>query len=196
LGEDSGNCSNDCKTTPNVSGLSVSFFAKQDASADQWQKTVQVGLNGQVYFMISAANNGSLEINNVNISASIPGEVYSLGNLKVDDVQVSGDIVSGINIGTLPSMATKLITFEGRTQTFSEQATKQATATINVSGATQSDSISINLNPSQAAGASISSASQTSDFWQFIKRWYLWILVGLVLIFLFIVVFRRLSSNA
>jgi hypothetical protein len=43
-------------------------------------------------------------------------------------------------------------------------------------------------NPA-AAGLGFSSAKE------FLKRWYLWILIGLVLIFLFIVIFRRFSSN-
>ena len=65
-----------------------------------------------------------LQVNNVNVSANIPSEVASLGNLQVDGVQVSGDIVSGINIGNLAPGTAKSITFEGKTQSISTQATK------------------------------------------------------------------------
>jgi len=197
LGETSDNCPNDCKLNTNTaaSGLSISLFEKQDSSSNQWQKTAKVSSNSQIYFMISATNTSTVQIDNVNVSANIPGEISSLGNLQVNGVAVSGDIVSGINIGSIAPASTKLVTFEGKTQTISAAGTKQATATSNVSGATQSDSVPINFNPTQAAAAISNTPAATTGFWGFLKRWYLWILGGLVLIFLFIVVFKRLSSD-
>ena len=194
LGETTANCSNDCKVNI-TNGLTILFTTKQDSNSDQWQKTAQINSNGQIYFMISVKNNSAAEINNINISANIPSEISSLGNLKIDGVATAGDIVSGINIGSIAPASAKSVTFEGKTQIISATATKQATATSDVSGIKQSDSISINLDSSQAAAA-VSSAPATSGFMGFLKHWYLWILVGLVLIFLFVVVFRRLSSNA
>ena len=181
---------------PVVNGLSVSFFAKQDPNSSQWQKTTQVGSNGKIYFMISVANNSTAQIDNVSISTNIPTEISSLGNLQINGVVLSGDIVSGINIGSLSPTNTKSITFEGKTQNLSAVATKQAIVTSNVSAVTQSDSISITLDPTQAVvAAAVSSAPTTSGFWGFLKHWYLWIFAALVLISLFIIVFRRLSSN-
>ena len=201
LGEVQTNCPNDCKVNINASALSLSFFAKMDPGSSQWQKTVKVGVNSQAYFMISVVNNSSAQIDNVNVSVNIPSEISSLGNLQINGVAVSGDIVSGINIGSLSQATTKLLTFEGKTQTFSGPATKQATATSNIPGlsaqteATQSDYLSIEFNLEQAV-AGVSSAQSTSDIWTFLKHWYLWILGGLVLVFLFVIVFRRLSSEA
>jgi hypothetical protein len=190
-------CSGNNNTINNPSagnGLSVSFFAKTDASSTQWQKTVQVNANSQAYFMISIVNNTNAPIDNINVSANIPGQITTLGNLKIDGVPVSGDIISGISVGTITQGASKSITFEGKTQGFSSQATVQANAAAIVNGVNQLDSLSINFNPSQVT-ASVSSAKNASPFMDFLKRWYLWILVGLVLIFLFIVIFKRLSSN-
>lgn len=188
--------------TPNFSGVnatSISFFAKQDQNISQWQKTVQAGSNSQIYFMISLVNNSVAQIDNASVSANIPVEVSSLGNLQINGTPVSGDIVSGVNIGSLPPASAKSITFEGKTQTFSTQGERQATAASNIAGAVQSDSLLINFNPAQSAAAAVSSAATKSGFWagfwNFLKRWYLWILVGLVLIFLFVVVFKRLSDN-
>lgn len=56
-----------------------------------------------------------------------------------------------------------------------------------------SDSVTISPNPNQAAAVSLTPT--TSGFMEFLKRWYLWILVAIVLIFLFFVIFRRLSTN-
>ncbi|MCX6719568.1 MAG: hypothetical protein NTV36_00430 [Candidatus Staskawiczbacteria bacterium] len=177
-------------------GLLFSFFAKQDQSSTQWQKTVSVGANGIIYFMISAVNDTNAFVDNVNISANIPTEITSVGNLQVDGVKFSGDIVSGVNIGTISPKTAKSITFEGKTQGISAQVVKQAIATATVSGAPKTDSVSITLMPGQAIITSASASEASSGFLDFLKRWYLWILVGFVLIFLFVVVFRRLSNNA
>ena len=146
--------------------------------------------------MVSVANNSAVAVNNVSVSANIPSEVSSLGNVQVNGVPVSGDIVSGIVVGSLSQGGAKTVTFEGKTTTFSTQGAKQATASVATGANPQSDTVSISLNPSQSSSAaSVSSSSGSSGFWEFVKRLYLWILVALVLIFLFIVVFRRLSSN-
>lgn len=145
--------------------------------------------------MITVANDGTSQINNVNVSANIPLEVSSLGNLQVNGVLVSGDIVDGINVDSLAPSSAKTITFEGITQVFSTQETRQAVVSSEVSGTTKTDSLEIIFNPSQIGGAAVSGATSTG-FLNFLKRWYLWILVGVVLVFLFIVVFRRLSTNA
>lgn len=178
-----------------ISALSVFFSAKPDANSAQWQKTVQVGPNGQVYFMISVVNNSAKPADNVSVAANIPSEISSLGNLKINDAAVSGDIVSGINIGLLVASASKSITFEGKTQGISEASTKQATVAASASGVKQFDSVSINFVAGETPAAAVSSAPASSGFMGFLKRWYLWILGGLVLIFLFVMVFRRLSSN-
>lgn len=192
----SSQSSNSSALNISANGLSVSFFSKQDSASTQWQKTTQLGSNSQIYFMISLANNSTEELNNVNISANIPTEISSLGNLQLNGVLVSGDIVSGINVGSISPATTKLLTFEGKTETISAESTKQATATTTISGATKSDSVSINFNASQAtAPAAVSKAQTATGFMGFLGRWYMWILGGLVLIFLFIVVFKRFSSE-
>lgn len=189
-------------TTPNtnlpINGLSAAFFVKQNAESNQWQKTTDINSNNQVYFMISASNTSANQIDNVSISANIPTEITSLGNLKLNGVSISGDIVSGINIGSVAGANTKLITFEGKTQSISADSTKQAISTITVSGNKQTDSISINLkadtNQNQIVAA-VSNTPSTSGFMEFLKKWYTWILIGLALSFIFIVVYKRLSSN-
>jgi len=201
LGETNANCPNDCRINT-VNALSISFFSKQDSTSAQWQKAVQVGPDSQIYFMISLANNSTLAIDNVNVSANIPGEISSLGNLQLNGVALSGDIASGINIGSVAPTSTKSITFEGKTKEFFSAITNQATATNNVSlagqaGTSQSDSISINFVPNQpGAAAAIADNPETPGFWEFFKQWYVWILGALALIFLFIIVFKRFSSEA
>lgn len=191
LEETFANCPNDCKQV----NLSVSFFVKNDANSNQWQKNVQITPNGNIYFMASVNNNSGSQVDDVIMSVNIPIEISYLGNVKVNDIAVSGDIVAGISIGSLAAGTAKSITFEGRTQSFAAQGQKQATATAKVGEVAQSDFTSIDLNPTIQPSAEPKNPV-SSGFVNFLKRWYLWILVGLVLIFLFAVVFRRLSSNA
>lgn len=181
---------NNNNNSPNInSGLSISFFAKENENSTQWQKTVQATPNSQIYFMISIVNNSTFQIDNATVSANIPQAISLIGNLQINGVPITGDIVSGISIGSLIQGASKTITFEGKTQAFSTQGAKEAFAyTVG-----QTDSVSINFNQSQTT-ASVSSVAQTFNFWDFLKRWYLWILVAVVLIFIFFMVFRRLSS--
>ena len=200
LGETNATCPSDCKISNTVSKLNVSFFTKKNASDVQWQKTTQVDANSQIYFMVSIMNNSTVQADNVVVSANIPSEISSLGNLKLEGTAISGDIVSGVNIGSLAPANSKSITFEGRTQAIATASTKQATITASIIGQTTTtpptDSVSINLNPAKApAVASVSNTPATSGFGAFLKRWYLWILGILVLIFLFVVVFRRFSSD-
>ena len=192
-GETSENCPSDCKLA-DTTGLSVSFF-NRESETGQWLKTAKVGSDGQVYFMISVQNNSAISLSGVKVSANIPQEVYSLGNVKIDGLPVSGDIVSGIDIGPVPSLSAKSITFEGRTQSLLNSDTKQATTEVSVAGVTQSDSVSLEFTPNPAA-ATISGSATTSGFLGFLKNWYLWIFGGIVLIFLFAIVFRRLSSES
>lgn len=186
--------------TQKPGSLSIAFFEKENSNNQQWQKSGQVGANGTVYFMVSVTNNSSVQADNVSVFANIPMEISSLGNVKVDGIQVSGDIISGINIGSISPQSLRTITFEGKTDGIAANSNKQATITISSQNTSNSDTVSLNFSPNNSSNKSVASmnnSTQTSSgFWGFIKRWYLWILVGLVLLFLFIVVFRRLSSPA
>jgi len=178
-----------------TNNLSISFFTKEDEVSQQWNKSMQLGQNGLVYFMIVLNNNFESQIDNVVVSAEIPSEISYLGNLKIDDVAVSGDIVSGIEVGSVQPMSKKTITFEGKTQAFTIQEEKQATAFINSVEPSQSDSVLINFDLTQSNLAAVSPISWQSTLWQFLKRWYMWIIAGIVMILLFITVFKRISSN-
>ncbi|MEK7562702.1 MAG: hypothetical protein AAB509_03420, partial [Patescibacteria group bacterium] len=185
---------NDCKVAVNANNLSIATFSKKDPNVVSWDKAVQVNPNGNVYFLIIVKNNSTTPVDNIIVSANIPSEVSLLGNLKIDDVPVVGDIVSGVNISSLSAGGSKTITFEGKTQTFTATGDKQAIITVSAGGTTQTDSVTISLVAGQTAGVSTSSVV-SSGFMEFLKRWYLWILMAFVFIFLFVVIFRRLSTN-
>jgi hypothetical protein len=197
LGENEQNCSTDCKTIQDNqnNNLSISFFVKKDLMSSQWDKFAQIGQNQDIYFMITLNNNSQFQINENIVAVNIPGEISFLGNLKVDDVAMSGDIVSGVNIGSIQAMQKKTITFEGKTQSFETKEEKQALAFINSVEPNQSDVISINFDATQNNYIAEQSQESIFGWFDFLKRWFMWIIAATVLIFLFIIIFKRISSN-
>lgn len=200
LGETESSCPSDCQeqTVPSVQNLSIEFFTKSNPETLQWDKSLQIKQNSTAYFMITVANNSELQADNVIVSATIPQEIPYLGNLKIDGNLASGDIVSGIDIGSVLPNAKKTITFEGKTQTFNLQGSKKATAFLNSAQVPQSDLITINFdgNVSQVEKKGIGLASISSAIVDFLNRWYMWLAAGFILIFLFAIIFKRLSSDA
>jgi hypothetical protein len=185
---------------PAITQLSIAFFAKQDSASIQWQKTADIVSDSNIYFMIAVANSSTVQIDNAKVSVNIPTEISSLGNLKIDNVQVSGDIVSGINIGSLSPSSSKSITFEGRSGSLSgDITTKQASSTISITGNTTftplSDTVSLTFDPVIQAAVAALDTKVTSGFEDFLKHWYLWIIVTLVVIAIFIAVFKRFSAE-
>jgi uncharacterized protein YcfL len=189
-----------CTTNPPVNttpSFSVSFLVKQDKNSTQWQRTAQAYTDSQVYFMISVFNNSDNQVANAKVSANIPAEIASLGDLKLDNVSLSGDIVNGIEIGSIGPKTSKILTFEGRTQTISENSTKQAIVTINIADISQTDTLSINFIPTQSDNnaAAISSVGEPSGFMEFLKKWYMWIIAAIIIVFMFIGIYKRFSSE-
>jgi hypothetical protein len=201
LGETKETCLDDCKIEKEdnnnqaIQGTSISFFVKKDVNSQQWDKSVQMGQNGTAYFMITLNNDSESQIDNVIVSVNIPSEISYLGNLNIDNVALSGDIVAGVDIGSVQAMSKKTITFEGKTQNFNIQEKKEAVAFINSIEPHQSDSVYVNFDNNQPNSAAISSVPMSQLIWEFIKRWFMWIITGIVMIVLFVTIFRRISSN-
>ena len=182
---------------PQAINVAVNFFSSKNQNSTAWDKTVEVGQNGTVYFFATVKNNSNSDINNLTIKANIPQEVALVGNLKIDGQPASGDIISGVATSLLAN-SQKQISFDGKTQMFSVAGSKQATLTASFADKQQqTDSLTINFNTSEQEKITTTTESASADnaFVEFLKRWYLWILVAIILVFLFIVIFRRLSQN-
>ncbi len=182
-----------------LENLSISFSATATGEDPQWQKTLEIGQNSTAYFMMTVSNNSNFPSDNIIVSVNIPSEISYLGNLKVDGVAAEGDVVAGIEIGSIAANGKKNITFEGKTEAFDYQGQKTASAFINSLQIPKSDIVTINFKNAAASAdssASIISAPSLGGITGFIKKWYMWIIAGGVLILLFAIIFKRLSSDA
>jgi hypothetical protein len=180
-----------------LENLTISFYV--DAMANtQGQKTLELVQNSTAYFTITISNNSNFLSDNVIVSVNIPSEILYLGNLKVDGVPVEGDIVAGIEIGSITNNGKKNITFEGKTEAFEYRGQRTASAFINSAQTPKSDIVTINFKNalvSTESSASIISAPSLFGITGFIKKWYMWIIAGGILILLFAIIFKRLSSD-
>jgi hypothetical protein len=77
-----------------------------------------------------------------------------------------------------------------------EQANQtQQTIPVETSFGNQSQNQNQNHNNQNLETAAVSSVPVTSGFLEWFGRWYFWIITGLVLIFLFVIVYKRFSSE-
>ncbi|MEK7658300.1 MAG: hypothetical protein AAB352_00350 [Patescibacteria group bacterium] len=176
--------------------LSVSMFISKEAQNLQWEKNLSLASGDKVYFMAVVKNNSVSPITNIIFKADIPSEITNLDNIKVDNILRIGDNLSGLNLSAIQPYIAKIITFDGKTQTINIQSQKQVTVNASSGKISNSDSSSVSFGAVLGSSTnSVSKPSLAATIVNFFKEWYLWILVAIVAIFIFIVIFRRLSSD-
>jgi len=122
-----------------------------------WQNSVEAYPGERVEYYIRVNNTGSTVLNNVVVKDTIPSSIILLGNIKVDNYAISGDIVNGINIGTLTTNQTKIVTFEAQVASESNFLFG-LTSLVNIATATANnnskiDSATVVVNRKAVAGA-------------------------------------------
>jgi len=196
-----GQCMNegDCSepiVPPTVSKIDTSIFCGTQENSSEFSKNIIVNADQTVSCLIVAKNISVDPVDNVQIRADVPAEIIGVSEIKIDGISFTGNITSGINIGSFSPNISKLITFSGKTiSPIIQNSTKQITEIVNFDIFSSSDSVAINFQPTIAETATATVSVNSSPFWDFFKRWYIWIFVAIVLIFLFFVIFRRFSSN-
>lgn len=166
----------------------ISLFGKKEGGAG-WTKTIDANNNDKLEFLMVVKNISNMPLNNVLAAADVTGNITYTGNLTIDSSTSAGSVVSGIDLGTLNPNTSTAIHFTGTAQAPNTQ-TVQVVSRVTSANFMDSDSFTANISAS-ATTASVSG----SPFIEFIKRWYLWIIIVIVLIALFVIIFRRLSTN-
>ena len=92
--------------------LSLSKLARNLSDGTGFQEVVAADPGEVIEFRIFVTSTGSQPATNLIIKDTLPDKISYKGNLKVDNILVSGDILNGLNIGTLNPQQTKTIIFE------------------------------------------------------------------------------------
>lgn len=182
-----------------LSSIDASVFCGNKDGLENLSKNIIVSADETVSCLIIVKNISTAPLDGVAVRAEIPSEIVNVAELKVDGASFNGNVTAGINIGSVLPNTSKLITFTGKSiMPITQGLMKQITAIATSDVFAGIDSVAINFQPTVAGAstaASIASPAESSSFVKFLKRWYIWILIAIVLIFLFIVIFRRISSN-
>ena len=157
-----GGMTNSATTVIYVSGssqsgtLAVTKLVKNMSDGTGWLTVVSADPGEVLYFSIqvTAGNN----IQNVSVRDILPVKINYEGELKLDDVLTSGDILNGLNIGDLSAGQTRTISFKaivaGNGQ-FS-YGTTELTNTATVTGSNSSSvsgTAKVNVTRGAVAGA-------------------------------------------
>jgi len=180
-------------TTQN--NISAALLCQKPGPDAQWQETLDILAGEEIYCMTTVKNLAeSSQTSNVILTAVFPSQISYTGNMQVNGNAVNdGNITSGYNLGALTAGMTQTITFTGKAQEkFTEGVQKISVTAVSGDKAVTSDlTVNFKLDNQSAGIASIFD----SGIFQFFRRWFSWILVGIILLFLFVIVFRRVSSE-
>ena len=188
----SGSTPNQNNQTQN-SALVVSNFVKKDDASTDWTKNIQAANDDKINFLIVVKNTSSQPLNTVLVKNDIANTIEYTGNLKINDLLSAGNIGSGVDVGTIAPQTSKAITFSATVHAQNTQITTQIAASASSSALYNSDVVTIAIAPldSSAATGAISNTA-VADF---ARKWYIWGIIAVILVVLFIVIFRRLSTN-
>lgn len=182
--------------TQNKSGnLVISIFSKKEGEAMQWGKSINAANGDKINFLLVVKNISTDSVNNVSVKAEATNNITDQGDLKIDNLSFGGNISSGINLGTISSNTSKVITFTAAAQAQNSPVAAQVLAKVSSDATTDSDFLTMNIDSNQSSSNTIAAISGDSSISGFIKKWYVWIIIIIVLIVLFVIIFRRLSNN-
>ena len=172
-------------TTANTS-LNVSAYVRNLSDGTAWLRTVSADPRELVSFQVQVRAEGSAT-NNLTFKYVLPEKIIYRNNLKIDNVSYSGDIASGINLGSLSAGQTKIITFDGEVGEASQfvygQTKLIGTALVYNSGVSTSDFSEVVVSRGSVAGATDVGTGLTNNL--LVDTFLLPLLVTLILIWLF-----------
>jgi len=184
------------KTSKN---LIVSIFGKKESEPLQWGKNVNAVNSDKIEFLLTVKNTSNLPMDNISVKVDITKNIRYTNNLKIDDVASDKNIVSGINLATIPQNTSKALSFTGVFQ--SQNTTKEGLkiiGTVTADNISDSDFFTISSNPTAQVQNKINpntAAIGNYSIFNSVKKWYFWIIITIILIILFIVIFKRISSK-
>ena len=175
--------------------VSISLFSQKEGGQLQWDKNLAADNGDNINFLLIVKNNSSMPVDNVLVK--IEGSVIEYtGNLKINNLDSAGSVVSGISLGTMAPENSYVVSFTGKMVAQNIAAGGQTSGQVNAiasSNNTVYDSDFLTLTTNQTTATTGFPAGSLSDNLK--KNWYIWFFVVLVLAIVFVIIFRKLSTN-
>ena len=110
-----------------------------------------------IEFKILVTSTSSNQISNLTVKDTLPEKMSYYGGLKVDDVNVSGNVLTGLDIGSLNSQQTKTVIFQAvvaNSANFSYGTTELInTALVYNTGIARTDTAKVQVTKTEVKGA-------------------------------------------
>ena len=173
----------------------IEILARPVADSEDWKESFEIMPGQEIEFLIILVNSRDKALENVNVKVILPAEIDYKDDLKVKQDFYDGDITQGINIDSLSPGIIKMITFKGEinSDNLPDEGKKemlvQGISTVNDSSA--SDSLTITSEKISEDIVTGQEVEQDSIF----KKWYIWLLIALIVVFL-IFIFKKLFLSS
>ena len=169
------------------------FVTQQEDSALHWTKNPNVAPGDKVTFLVVIKNTADVPTNNLSVKVDISEKISYVGDLKIDNTDFTGNVGTGIDIGALAPKTSKSMVFSGQVKDDAPLTLINVLLTVNSMGYSDSDSLVVNVqSESQENSSNQSFFSWLGDF---LKEQYIWVIIVIVLVVLFVILYRRFSSN-
>lgn len=178
--------------------LGLTIFAKKTGD-ENITKELTVAPGETINFVVIVKNTSNKALPKVNIKADLTNNISYLANLKINSADSTENILNGINVDSLEKGASMMINFDGVAISPQSQTGIKITGTVSSGSIADSDNATIHVEGSKVTAAPAQSnataALNNNSLSAFFQKWYMWGIILLVLIVLFVIIFRRLSSN-
>lgn len=169
-------------TTTCKKEVSVNKLVRNLSDGTSWQDSVTADPGEILSFLIQVKNGSSL-IENVIVKDNLPSNIRFIGELKIDETPVSGDIISGLNIGNLSPNQTKNITFKAEVADSSQFAFGETNLVNSASVLDFSDTATVVVKKAKVLGATSISTGLTDNF--LLDFFVLPLIVTFIVVYLF-----------
>ncbi len=174
-------------TAPAASGLIVNKMARNLSRGTNWSNSVSADPGEIVSFLIKIEVTGS-SVENLIVKDILPDKIIYQGNLRIDSVSSDGDIVSGLNVGSLSPNQIRTITFDARlvkTDQFGFGTTQLSNgASVYTDSVSGSDTVVITVTKKAVAGAAtVISTGLTNNI--FLDSFFLPLVITCIVIWFF-----------
>jgi len=96
---------------PETGSVAISVLAKTDGD---YKKNVVAEPDDMVNFLVVVASSASERVDNVLLDNILPNNINYLGNLKINGIPFTGNVLAGIGLGSLGSNESKHISFDAK----------------------------------------------------------------------------------